>query len=191
MREGMISMNTERDLLRENLRDLFELDLEERLDRHLESKPHGISPSHHFSYPSHECVESYRDARFFSAVSLSQSLVDGITRFACVRNRLKSGKDVGERIHRLLNSRFITASCGEAMQRIWDSQRNDFHHMNPSVTTDLSTLKRMAKGNLDDLAIIESELFAFHSTDGAVAVVHPQYWDPKADGKLPVYLRLE
>ena len=184
-------MNTDRDLLRRNLRTLFEQGLEERIDRHLESKPHGIAPAHHFSYPSHECADDYRDGRFFSSVSLSQALVEGITRFACVRNKLKPGKDVEKRIRLLIKAGLVTGPCGEAMQRVRDSQRNDFHHMNPSVTTDLSILKQMAKNNLADLAAIEGELFAFSLAEGRISAVHPQYWDPKPDGTLPVYLRLD
>lgn len=180
-----------RDRLRRNLRSRFEQSLEERLDRHLEVQPHGITPLHHFSYASRECIASYRDGHFFSSVSLSHSLVDGITRFACTRNGLKAKKDIDERIRRLLEGHLITTESGEAMQRVWNSKRNDFHHMNPSVPTDLEVLRHMAKANLADLVVIEGNVFAFTLDQSRIVPTHRQYWDVQADGSVPVYLRFD
>jgi len=184
-------MNTNRELIRRNLTIRFHHELEERIDRQIESIQHGIIPDHHFSSPSHECIEVYRDGHYFSSVSLSHALVDGITRFVLSRNKLKPGNNVENRILRLRKGGLITDVCSEAMSRIWGAKRNDFHHMNSAVITDPNTLKKMAKGNIADLAIIEGELFSCSINEGRVNVKKPLYWDANPDGMIRVYLKLD
>ena len=80
--------------------------------------------------------------------------------------------------------------CERAFNRIADrSFRNDVHHMNPKVgTIDFPTL---AKRNIQDLAVIERDVFQYEMHNGALVLKNPQYWPIKPDGTVDAYLRLE
>ena len=176
-------------MIRRDLRDQFEQTLEEKVDRFLEVKAHPIVPAHHFSSPSRECAEVYLEGKFFSAISLTQAIVDSISRFIFKRNDLKADNDVDKRLRQLEESNLVSSSCVEAMKRIW-IYRHDFHHLNPTVPTNVEQLKEIASANRVDLALIEGEIFAFEIVNGAIAPRKPKYWDIQPGGIMRVDLRL-
>ena len=62
--------------------------------------------------------------------------------------------------------------------------------MNPEVST--VNFPEVAKQNMDDLAVIERELFAvtFGEDAGKIVLVQPRYWDLQEDGTTTsVFLR--
>jgi hypothetical protein len=62
--------------------------------------------------------------------------------------------------------------------------------MNPGV--DNVPFKEMAKRNLQDLSMIETEIFgAKFSPTGAIILRQPKYWTVRNDGMISAYLRLE
>jgi hypothetical protein len=82
----------------------------------------------------------------------------------------------------LLSQAFV-----EALERIQQSFRNDFHHMNASV--DKHNFEQLAKRNTGDLVAMERELFEWIPADeGTLAPRHPQYWDIK-NGEANVFVR--
>ena len=48
--------------LRDTLKQEFEFSLEQRIERYLDLKPHGIIPNSHFAAVSAECHLLYRDS---------------------------------------------------------------------------------------------------------------------------------
>jgi hypothetical protein len=89
---------------------------------------------------------------------------------------------------RLAGDGRISLSYLDACERIWDSFRNDVHHMNAAVAS--LDFVQLAKSNLKDLALVEKEIFGVTYRDGAVVPDHPQYWDLLPGGTVPCFLRL-
>ena len=61
--------------------------------------------------------------------------------------------------------------------------------MNPKVAD--IPFPELARRNIDDLATIEREIFAYNINDGKFSPAQSKYWDLNPDGTVPVYLRLE
>ena len=162
------------------------------------SEVHGVTPMHHFSKASSECIDLYRDGYLISAVMVSQAVAEGIWRFVLERNQIQPKKlkvGGGKKKNRptiaavLVGRKIISTECANAFVRIWRSFRNDVHHMNPKIST--VNFPEVAKQNMDDLAAIERELFAVTSGEdaGKIVLVQPRYWDLREDGTTSVFLR--
>jgi hypothetical protein len=172
--------------IRETLRAKLEGDLERRIDRYLEVNHQNIVANHHFAVASTECLELYRDGYFLSTVMVSQSVVEGIFRYVLDSNRESSdGRERPELADFLVTQGIVSDSCAEAFIRVWKSFRNDIHHMNPKVAE--IPFPQLAKRNIDDLAIIEREIFAYTAVDGKFFPVQPKYWSLNPDGAVPVF----
>jgi len=177
-----------RDEMRRAFVSEFEQTLEGRLDRYLEIQHAGIVAHHHFSPASSECIDLYRDGYFLSAVMVSQAVAEGIWRFVLERNGQPSSDDRPAIAPTLVAAGTITRECADAFIRIWKSFRNDVHHMNPKVAT--IPFKTLAQRNLQDLGVIERELFAWTVTEpGKMTPTQPKYWDTNPDGTATVFLR--
>lgn len=92
-----------------------------------------------------------------------------------------------ELIDEFLKSNIISNECAEASNYIWESYRNDIHHMNPKVGK--INFQKLAQQNLKDLAIIEKEIFGHSFKNGAIIPNQPKYWDFKNE-TTKVFLRL-
>jgi hypothetical protein len=166
----------------------FERTLEDRVERYVEVGHAGIIAQHHFSAASSECLDVYRDGHFLSAVMVSQSVAEGIWKFVLDRNQQPQSEDRPLVAPALVAAGILSQDCAAAFVRIWRSFRNDVHHMNPKVAN--MPFAMLAKRNLVDLAVIERELFAWTVTEpGKLTPTQPKYWDLKADGTVPVFLR--
>ncbi len=183
-----------REQVKEALRSSLEDTIEARLDRYLEVDHQGIVANHHFAAASAQCIDLYRDGYFLSAVMVSQAVNEGICRFVLQRN----GRKVPEKptqgclrkaITKLANDAVISQPLAHASERIWDSFRNDVHHMKPEVAQ--MCFRNLAKRNLQDLAIIEKEVFGVRIESGRLIPHHPQYWDLQPNGTVPAFLRLD
>lgn len=179
-----------RRMISDELRDMFEATIQERVNRHLEVSPREITANHHFTKPLVECDLLYRDGYFYSTVMVAQSVAEGISRFVAERNGLGLGKKlIGPKIvDHLVDKKLISKEYEDAFNRLWET-RNDLHHMNPEVG-DICFLP-LAKRSIQDLAAIEREIFAGSwSNDGRFNPTHPKYWDTREDGKMGAFLRL-
>lgn len=174
--------------VKQNLRSELESTIDQRVERYLEIDHQGIIGAHHFAKASSECLNLYRDGYFISAVMVSQAVNEGIIKFVAEKNGIER-KEFLEWIDEFVKKDIISKKCAEATTRIWESFRNDVHHMNPKVAS--IPFQKLAKGNLQDLAIIEKEIFGVNFKDGKLVPHHPQYWDVRNDGTAPVFLRLE
>lgn len=175
--------------LQQGLRSSLAQTIEQRIDRYLEIEHQGIIGDHHFAAASSQCIDLYRDGYFISAVMVSQAVNEGIMKFVAERNGIKEKKKHSELMEDFKQKRIISSKCAQASERIWGSFRNDVHHMNPKVAS--IPFQELAKRNLQNLAIIEKEIFGVDVKDGGLVPHHPQYWDVRKDGTVPVFLRLE
>lgn len=175
--------------LQEGLRSALEQTIDQRINRYLEIEHQGIIGNHHFADASSECINLYRDGYFISGVMVSQAVNEGIVKFVAERNGIKEKKEHSELMKDFTQKEIMSSECTEASERIWRSFRNDVHHMNPKVVS--IPFQKLAKRNLQDLAIIEKEIFGVNFKDGKLVPHHPQYWDVQKDGTVPVFLRLE
>lgn len=189
---GNTVMNDEQ-IRRLHIKDALEAELhatvEQRADRYLAVNHQNIVAGHHFAAACAECLDIYRDGHFFSTVMVSQAVAEGICRFVLERNgRAGEAGDRPTVAERLVADRLISQTCSDALVRIWQSFRNDVHHMNPKVA--VIPFPELAKRNIGDLATIEREIFAYRVNDGKLSPVQPRCWDVQSDGTVPVFLRL-
>jgi len=181
--------------IKETLIAEFNASVNERVDRYLEIGHQWIIGNHHFAAASSECINLYRDGHFIAAVMVSHAINEGIIVFVADRVKLprnKSGggaKSIEDLIADLEQNGTISKTCADASRSIYESYRNDVHHMNPKVgSIDFPVL---ARENLKRLAIIESEIFGVDIVEGKLNPHHPVFWDLNSDGTVSVFLRLE
>lgn len=177
-----------RSQLTETLRSELELSIDDRVSRCLEVEHHGIVANHHFAAASSEVLTLYRDGYFLSTVMVSQAVSEGIWDFLLERAGLTPAKDHQSLISSLVESSRISTEAGEAFTRIFRSFRNDYHHMNPSVSS--RPTQDLARRTIRDLAVIEQDVFAFTIDQGRLIPLRPENWVTNTDGTVSVYLRL-
>lgn len=172
----------------QSLQAELESTIEKKVERYLEIDHQGIIGNHHFARASSECIDLYRDGYFISAVMVSQAVNEGIIKFIAEKNGI-THEGFSERIKEFVSRGIISSECATATTKIWRSFRNDVHHMNPKV--DSIPFQELAKSNLQNLAVIEKEIFGADFKDGKLVPHQAQYWDIGNDGTAPVFLRLE
>lgn len=179
---------------KENIESECMNSIEEKINRYLEIEHQGIIGGHYFAPASSECLYLYRDGYFIGAVMMSHAINEGIIKFVAERNGIKKQMTDGttEAIDKLIDELkekgSISNACADASKGIWKSFRNDIHHMNPTVAR--IGFQKLAQQNLKHLSAIEREIFDFKHNDGTIIPSQPKYWDIKADGTIPVFLRL-
>ena len=165
-----------------------ELTREERVDRYLEIDRQKIIGEHHFARASTECINLYRDGHFISTVMTTQAVNEGILKFVADRNSIDYENITrDDLLTTLLSKGIFSQNCFEASKQILKSFRNDIHHMNSPVTT--IDFPKLAKKNIQNLAVIERELWSAAIIGGTLRPFQPKYWDINPDGTAPIYLR--
>lgn len=188
-------MDIKRQTLKDNLTASYNSSIDERVDRYLDIGHHWLIGNHHFAAASSECINLYRDGHFIAAVMMSHSINEGIIVFVADRVKLLRDKDGGgaksieDLIAELEQNRTISKTCADAARGIYESYRNDVHHMSPKVGS--IDFPALARENLKRLAIIESEIFGVDIVDGKINPHQPVFWDLNPDGTVSVFLRLE
>ena len=176
----------EEKLTEESIRQEFGATVPDRVHRYLAVKPHEISPNQHFAAVSDECARLYRDGHFYGCIALTQAVAEAISRFLCQRNGWKPAKQYEENVGKLRTRGFISVSAANALLKMWED-RDDYHHLNPSVETDRAKLGCLAKEKALRLAEVEREVFHFEIKDGKLVPKNPKYWDMVGD-KAEVFL---
>ena len=163
---------------------------EPRVDRFLEIDKQGIIGNHHFARASAECIDLYRDGHFIATVMVTQAVNEGIIKFVADRNQIDyENMTRGDLLVTLVSKGILSQGCSDASKQIMDSFRNDVHHMNPPVVS--IDFPKLAKKNIQNLAIVEREIWETNINDGKLAPIQPKYWDINPDGTMPIYLRLQ
>lgn len=192
MKVTMDKEEIEREMMRFQLIQQFaqidEQTREAKVDRYLEIDRQRIIGDHHFARASTECIDLYRDGHFISTVMTTQAVNEGILKFVADRNSINyENMKRDDLLTTLLSEGVFSKNCFEASKQILDSFRNDVHHMNPPVTT--INFPKLAKKNIQNLSVIEREIWDVNFDNGKLVPIQPKYWDINPDGTVPIYLR--
>lgn len=171
------------------LRDRFEQTLPGQLDRYLRARVHEVIPHHFFSSASAECRELFVAAHYYGCVSLAQAVAEGLSAFLALANRQRKLKDPKVRVERLTAAGIISSASRDSFVAIWGDDRNDYHHVNPSVETDYARLQARAASCIEALYVIEADVFAFDIQEGKLMPRHRQYWPNVETGLTEAFLR--
>ena len=170
------------------LKQEFETKLDERIDRFLRAEHHPLVSNTRFAGASSECIDLFRDGHFYGCISLCQGVGEALLRFMCESNSWRPARDFDENLQILGRRGFVDPTFEENAQRLWE-RRHDYHHLNPSVASELTELEEIAFSKIRALAEMESWVFAYSVHQGNVRRDRPQYWPRTEDGKLDVFLR--
>ena len=163
--------------------------IDERITRYLELDFIKVTPNEHFASVSAECILLYRDGYFFACIALCQAVAEAIVRLLCIKSGFKAYK-VFEKNIDTLRRRKVKPNCSELLEEIW-AQRDDYHHLNPTVPTERSNLQDTAKRKIVALHNVESKVFEFELVGGAIKPKYPKYWPETRGGLLNIFLRFE
>ncbi len=180
-------MNSDEATVRGHLKSRFESTFEERVQRALEVRPQVIIPHHHFTLASTECVYLYRDGYFMATAMATQALNEGLIRFIADRNGIPSNQSLYILADAFVAQNIVSLACADAMRRVLKSFRNDFHHLNPSISN--VPIQEIARRNIEDIAVIEKEIFEHTYANDKLFPKQKKYWDIKPDGTILVSLR--
>jgi hypothetical protein len=182
-----------RELEKKSLRNHFEATLEDQADRAMRVKLHRIIPNEYFSAVSAECVHDFVSGRFYSCVTLSQSVAEGLAKFLASKNNINVLDDHKALINQLQQKCVISAHAYAAFRRIRGKpkeDRNDYHHLDQNVEQRYHALEARAEECLSALFEIESEVFAFQFDEGRIIPRNTLYWRKGSKpNALQVYVR--
>lgn len=176
-------------LTEDYIRQTFEQTLSFRAQRYLKVKPHGVIPFTPFAPASSECALLFRDGHFYGCIALTQAVAEAITKFLCTRNGWKPAKVFETNIDKLEKRGFISQDIKNKFFNLWQN-RDDYHHLNPEIETNLKELEKIALEKLLYLKAIEAEIFQFSMNNGKLIPKNPKYWAINQDGTAQVILRL-
>jgi hypothetical protein len=180
-------MSAEEEQIRSYLKSRCDSTLEERVQRAMEVRPQQIVPHHHFTWASTECVYLYRDGYFMATAMATQALNEGLLRFIAERNGIPTNQDLYVLIDTFLAQDVVSVNCANAMRQILKSFRNDFHHLNPSISN--VPVQNIARRNIENITLIEKEIFEHSYENGKLFPKQPKYWDTRPDGTMLINLR--
>ena len=161
---------------------------EARVDRYLEVNSRRVTSPQYFERASTECIVLYSDGHYIATVMMTQAVNEGILKFVAERNSIDyENMNREDLLTTLLSEGIFSQNCFEASKQIRRSFRNDVHHMNPPVADIWFT--DLAKKNIQNLAVIEHEIWATSFKDEELIPIHPKYWDINPDGTMPIHLR--
>jgi hypothetical protein len=180
----------QRVITQDGIKQEFEQTLSSRVERYLKVKPHGIVPLTEFAPVSAECALLFRDGHYYGSIALSQAVAEAIAKFLCAKNGWKPDKNFEENVKKLETRQFISKDSRDKFLSLWEN-RDDYHHLNPTIETDRRKLEALACEKVLLLKQIESQVFAFTFVDGKLVPACRKYWALQEDGTVPVFLRLE
>lgn len=180
-------MTSDEATVRNHLKSRFEATFEERVQRALDMRPQLIVPDHHSTWASTECVYLYREGYFMATAMATQALNEGLIRFIADCNGIASNQELNALVDALLGQKAISDGCANAMRRILKSFHNDFHHLNPSISK--VSVQEIAKRNIEDIGVVEKEIFEHFFDRGKLIPKQPKYWDVDANGTVAVSIR--
>ncbi len=173
-----------------NLRRLFENDLPTYAERRLRVKLHQFIPDAYFAVASDECLNAFVAGHFYSCIMVCQAVAEGIAQFLAESNNVSKSDDHKALINKLQHKGIITATAYAAFRKIRGEDRNDFHHLNPTVEQGYRELEDRAEECVNALYEIESEVFALMPNQrGEAALKNPQYWRADTKSGILVYVR--
>lgn len=185
-------------IVSDHMRSYFDLRFDEQLERFGKVKIQNVLPIQFFSYALVECRDMFVASHYYGCISLCQSVVEGIAKFLIEMNDAEfKAKEVSTKIdggpytlaNNLVRAGVLSQDAKDAFLRITGSDRNDYHHLNKEVQTDIELLEARALECLVALNVIESEVFAYDFNEGMIVPKIPKYWPISDEGKVAIYFR--
>jgi len=137
--------------IEDSLRQEFEQNLLNRIDRHLQIQTPKILPYHkdvqHFIAPSAECYLLFRDGYFYGCVAPIESVAEALVRFVWERNHCGTDGDFEKRVKVLSRRKFISDKLKRSLLEIWND-RHDYHHLSVNIKKNFQELEQLAKRKL-------------------------------------------
>lgn len=180
------------ELRRSHLRSGFDLDFDEQVERLGRVKIQNVLPIQYFSFALVECRDMFVAGHYYGCIGLCQSVAEGVAKFLIEQNaaefqaanvsmKLDGGAyTLSSNLHR---AGVISEDARQAFLRVSGQDRNDYHHLNKKVPTDLKQLEQRAEECLAALNVIESEVFAYDYNEGKLVLKTPKYWPIASDGQ--------
>lgn len=152
-----------------------------------------VGPSTYFSWASSETRGLFINGYFYACIVLVQSVAEGLGKYLARMHQLpiEFSNDKGyqgPRLEALKTQNCISQAIYDAFQVIHDD-RNDYHHMNSTVPSDMLRLVTRAKECMDALYRIESELFATDFSSGKLTPRNPIYWTFTSTGDVQAFIK--
>jgi hypothetical protein len=176
--------------LEETMQGCFLTTLNERISRYQELDFIKLTPNTHFAFVSVECINLYRDGYFLACIALCQVIAEAIVRSMCERSNFNSISQDYEVNIENIHKRKIRPDHNDPFKETW-RDRNNHHHLNPTIPTEKSKLRDIAKSKIIVFHKIEAKVFEFNIINGVILPMYPKYWDFNENGMLNVYLRIE
>ena len=165
----------QRSFIEDSIKQEFEQTLSSRVERYLKIKQPIAVPYTDFAPASAECALLFRDGHYYGCISLSQAVAEAVARFLCHRNGWKPNKSFEKNVGTLKARQFISEDIYNKFIKIWEN-RNDYHHLNPSIEKDRQNLESLSYEKVVLLKELENEVFRFTVTDGAIRPENMKYW---------------
>ncbi len=197
--------------IRKQIHDDDEARFDQRVARVQRVKIHKIIPHVWFDVASTECRDLFRDGHLYGCICLTQGVAEGLAKFILEVHREKIGREkrpiesckkpaTGRPLIDMLKKlsggtrngqamKALSDKCLKAFDSIEGGDRDDFHHLNKGVSTELGKLEKRAEECVMALYDIESELFGFDIVGGVLTPYQPQYWPDAGKKYAKVYLR--
>lgn len=161
------------------LRTIDDRTREERVDRYLEVKRSIAIPindfTSHFIEALDECINLYRDGYFIATVMMTQSVNEGLLKLVAERKSIQyENEGYCYLFDILLEQNILPKEFIDASKQIYNSYRNDVHHMNPKVSE--IDFPSLAKANIHNLIIVENEIFFTDISEGKLIPKYPEFW---------------
>jgi hypothetical protein len=161
-----------------------------RVERALQVRGLSFVPDGPFAAPSAECLDQFRNGQYYGCIALAQSVTEAIVRYVWqvkLGKKRKSTGDFAKNLAAIHEKGFIPDEIKTKIDLIW-ADRNDYHHLNPSIDKPGRSLEDIAREKVLLLCDVESHFFAFSISEGMLVPKNPEYW-PTSSGAAMVYVR--
>jgi len=190
----MVEKSKTEDLVRraslaDGLRQELEQTLNERIDRFMKIRHQPIIRNTEFALASAECIILFRDGSYYGCISLCQAVGEALIRFMCDSNSFNPTDNYEENLRLLHKRGFIGDKFESDAKKLWKN-RNDYHHLNPNIETDLKELEQLAYSKVVALAELERWVFDGSFQEGKFQPKNPKYWGKSKDGRFEAFLRI-
>ena len=152
--------------------------LRKLLERRLEISLHPIVAERHFSESYMESIKAYYSGHFIACTMMTHPINEGIIKFLVEKNSVQgcSNQKRLKTIDLLKDIGLLTDYAAEASKEIYNSHRDDIHHMNKEISQ-IKDWHKQANQNLRNLTIVTSCVFGY-DIDGPIFRPHfPNNWD--------------
>jgi hypothetical protein len=171
------------------MRASFEAGLSCRVARHARIKTHLMIPAHWFAPAVSECQEMFIAGQYYGTISTVQVAVEVLSVFLCDLYQIPGKRSSSSQLwQNLLKRKQVSSGTLAASENVL-RDRNAYHHLKQTIEQEFTALEARAEECINNLHVIESDVFAFSFDTGVVKPERPERWGHSRDGLMQVSLR--